>query len=152
MTVVLLKAREGESVRKRAHQGFSLIEILVAIALFSTAFLYLLGTLTAANHSVKASADRMCAQDFAERLMEQQKALPPASLNSFQGNSWASFRQNGTEVVLDFTYNVQVNVETVPTTTQTLTRIVVAVDWLNRYQPGQDRELRTVRLETAVGE
>lgn len=134
----------------RARRGFGLTEILIAIALFSTAFLYLLGTLTSSNHAIKQSSDRVCAQDLAERLLEDQKARPYANLADYQGQASATYTQHGKSVVLDFTYSVDVTDVVVSGTTRSMKNLAVSVSWTNRYTPSQQQKRRTVVLETAV--
>lgn len=132
------------------NRGFGLTEILIAIALFSTAFLYLLGTLTSSNHAIKHSADRMVAQDLAERIMEDNKSKPYASLSDYTGQASVQYTQNGTVVQLDFTYNVDTSVVAVSGTSREMKNLAVTVSWINRYLAAQQRTTRSLTLETAV--
>jgi len=133
-------------------KGFGLTEILIAVALFSTAFLYLLSTLTLSHHAIKHSSDRIYAQDLAEKVLEQVRGMPYASIGNLQGNSTASYNQNGQTAVLQFTYQVDTQEVTVSGTSRKLKNIVVNVQWVNRYLPTQQAQTRNIRLETAVGE
>ena len=134
------------------RNGFGLTEVLIAVALFSTAFLYLLSTLTLSHHAIKHSSDRIYAQDLAEKVLEQVRGLPYANIGSIQGNSTASYNQNGQTTVLQFTYQVDTQEVTVTGTSRKLKNIVVRVNWVNRYMPTQQAQTRTITLETAVGE
>jgi len=132
------------------QRGFGLTEILIAMALFSSAFLYLLSAMTLSNHAIKHASDRVYAADLAERLMEQQRSKTYATISSYQGQASVSYQQNGASVVLDFTYSVDANVVTVPTTSRSLKNVVVQVNWVNRYMPTQRAQNRSVVMETAV--
>jgi len=136
----------------RKCRAFGLPELLIAIALFSTAFLYLLGTLTAANHALKQSSDRLNAQDFAERLMEEQKSKPYAAIVDYNGVASATYTQNGNSVVLDFVYSVDATTVVASGTTRPMKNVFVSVTWTNRYVAGQERQARVVQFETAVAE
>lgn len=134
----------------RGSRGFGLTEILIAVALFSTAFLYLLATLTSSNHAIKQSSDRVCAQDLAERVLENQKASAYAALVDFQGQANATYTQHGRAVEVNFTYSVDTTVVTVPGTSREMKNVAVEVKWSNRYAPTQQARERKVVLETAV--
>ncbi|MBT9586118.1 hypothetical protein IV102_22445 [bacterium] len=141
------------SIMKKSHtRGFGLAEILIAIALFSTAFLYLLSTLTLSNHAIKHSSDRVYAQDMAERVLELQRGKAYSALVDYQGLSQASYKQNGQTVILDFTYQVDVTEVDVAGTSRRVKNIAVRVDWINRYMPTEKARTRSVTMETAVGE
>jgi len=132
------------------QRGFGLTEILIAVALFSSAFLYLLSTMTLSNHAIKHASDRVYAADLAERLMERQRAKDYATIASYQGQASVSYQQKGANVVLDFTYSVDSTVATVPGTSRSLKNLVVQVNWVNRYMPTQPSQSRSVVMETAV--
>lgn len=132
-------------------QGFGLAEILIAIALFSTAFLYLMSSLTLSNHSLKHSADRIYAHDLAQRVLEDQKSLPYANLVDFQGVSSVRYNQNGQDTLLQYSYFVDVTEVPVASTGRTMKNLAVRVEWFNRYMPSEQSRTRSVLLETAVG-
>lgn len=140
------------SPQAQARKGFGLSEILVAVAIFSTASLYLLSTVTLSHHAIKHSSDRIYAQDLAERVLEKQRSLPYNSVGNLQGTSNASYSQNGTTINLDFTYQVDSNEVTVSGTSRKMKNVAVTVSWVNRYMPTEKSRTRSLILETSVGE
>lgn len=144
----------------RARRGFGLTEILIAIALFSTAFLYLLGTLTASNHAIRQSGDILVAQDVAERVLEDYKGRTYAATNSTAANAtWdVSYNNNGNNVLLGFQYSVDVQEAPLaaPFAARKMKTITVNVEWRNRYMErlaaGTPQRVRRVVLQTSVGQ
>lgn len=143
-------------MRAKSARGFGLAEILVSIGLFSTAFLYMLGTLTSANHAIKQSSDSLVAQDLAERVMESTKGKTYAATVSSPGNgTWdATYTNNGVPVTLAFEYQVDVAEVNLPApfASRKLKNVTVTVGWKAGYVPGQQQKNRTVVMQTSVGE
>lgn len=124
----------------------------MAVAIFSTASLYLLSTVTLSHHAIKHSSDRIYAQDLAERVLEKQRSLPYSSIAALQGTSTASYSQNGYTTNLDFAYQVDSNEITVSGTARRMKNLAVTVSWENRYMPTEKSRTRRLTLETSVGE
>lgn len=142
----------------RKPKGFGLAEILVSIGLFSTAFLYMLGTLTSANHAIKQSGDNLLAQDLAERVMEDYKGRTyEATVSSASNGTWnATYSNNGVPVTLAFQYQVDVSEVNLapPFNTKSLKNIQVTVAWRTRYMEkttSSVNRVRSVVLQTSVG-
>jgi prepilin-type N-terminal cleavage/methylation domain-containing protein len=136
------------------HRGFGLAEIMISMAIFSTGFLYVLGTITGANHAIKQSADSLIAQDLAEQVMEDYKGRPYAALPGAASGQWLGrFENNGIPVTLTYLYQVDISEYTLaaPFTDRKMKRINVQVNWDTRYL-GRDRKVRQVVLQTAVGQ
>lgn len=158
-------------------RGFGLTEILIAVALFSTAILYLLGTLTASNHAIKQASDSVLAQDIAERVLENERGKPYASLANVAATSMSVqyYRpDDALPVTLTMTYQVDVTTQNVlspatanPPNTDTgrdMKRLRVTISWAARYGandkvvsgPGSaedsTRKSRVIVMETVVGQ
>lgn len=137
----------GFRQRKRLA-GFGLPDLLISIALFSIAIVSLLSVFTLSAHAVQHSQENVAAQNLAERLLEEQRGLPFANVASKTGTHKALTTNRGSDVFIEFTYNVQVT--SLPNTTNpNLKDVAVRVDWFGD-SVGSDPVARSVTLETAV--
>ena len=127
------------AVRSR---GESLIEILIAVFVFVTAFLMLLGVFPASNRAVARARNMNFATQVAERVMEDQVAQGYSGVTSNTGNVTIQSINNGNNVTTVFSYSVAVT----DVASLNLKDVMVQVTW------NQDDGVHTCRLETGVGQ
>lgn len=143
------------SVPRRRRSGLSLVEILVAMTIFITSFLALLGVFPTALHSVQQAREMNIATFLAEERLEQLKAFGGSSSVNFNlladqaaTNVPITFTTNGQQARIDF--QCQAQVAPSPTASPTMKQIQVTVSWFSRRQTGTASDLKTVRLATEV--
>ncbi len=134
---------------KRVNRlGFGLAELLVAIALFITGFVILLGVLTSSTHAVKHGQDRIYALQMAQQIVElwRSKKYAAVTVGTQSDSCEYRYRTSGQEVTLTYAYDVDV---TVPNTTASppLKHVRVTVEY-----PIDSSRNGTVSLETAVAD
>lgn len=99
------------SSRWRSHQGFTLVEIMCAVALVTLITLALLGAQVAARTSARKAMLHLEATNVVQSALEQQKALPFANIQSL-GAQNVVISDNGSQADLTDDVNgiLQVNV------------------------------------------
>jgi prepilin-type N-terminal cleavage/methylation domain-containing protein len=127
--------------RPRAAHGFSLIELLLGLAIFTTAFLMILGVFPTSVRSIHQGRGIMLGTHLAQKHLEATLSQSFSTMgNSSQTESIISV-VNGNMQVL--TFNCQVLVTDV---TADLKNVRCQVSWIDGAIP------RTVNLETLVTE
>lgn len=133
---------------RRRRPGFGLSELLVAIALFITGFVILLGVLTSSAHAVKHGQDRIYALQVAQQIVElwRSKKYSAVSVGTLSDTTAYRYRTNGQNITLTYLYSVDV---TAPASAVSppLKHVKVTV----RY-PTDSLRNGTVVLETAVAD
>ena len=100
--------------RRKVGAGFSIPELLVAIALFVTAFSYLLECIGSATHATYQAQQQHVGQDLAERIQETQRSKAFDSIISIPStNTTVMYINAGNQVAGIFTYSVTVTDENV---------------------------------------
>lgn len=138
------------------RSGLSLVEILVALAIFTTAFLALLGLFPAALHSVQQAREMNIATFLAEERLEQLKALGGSSRANFVALASEpsaspipiTFTSNGQQTRID--YSCFALVAPSPTASPSMKQIQVTVSWFSRRPTGTLTDLKTVRMATEI--
>ncbi|MDQ7822336.1 MAG: prepilin-type N-terminal cleavage/methylation domain-containing protein [Candidatus Eremiobacteraeota bacterium] len=106
----------------RDRRGFSLIELLIAIAIFLTSFCMIIGVFPVTFRSIQMAKNQMLATHFAEERIEYVKGMefasilamseynppapPPVPLN---GSFTVTSMVNGVTQTLSYNWNIQVN-------------------------------------------
>jgi Tfp pilus assembly protein PilV len=144
------------SAPRPRRSGLSLVEILVAMTIFITSFLALLGVFPTALHSVQQAREMNIATFLAEERLEQLKAFGSSSSTNF--NTLASepsaspipitFTTNGQNARIDF--QCQAQVAPSPSASPTMKQIQVTVSWFSRRQTGTNADLKTVRMASEI--
>lgn len=138
------------AVRVRG-KGLFLAEILVAMALFISAFVTLLGVLTSGSVAIAQARDRVAGHTVAERILETVRSvyappntLGPAANISYGGTQQVPYQTRGTNVMLNYNYTVTISSFSIGGV-HAWKDIHVSVRW-----KVSDID-RSVELETAVG-
>lgn len=114
----------GDPLRRR---GLSLLELMIALAVFAVAFLMLLAVFPTAARAVRQGEDRMVATFLAERRLEELRAADFDTLvDAFEEVPVDSSNAGIANLV---TYTVQTDVENVPGFEPDLKSVRVVVSW-----------------------
>lgn len=89
---------------KNSQKGLSLIELVVAIAIFSIAFFGLFGVLNSSMAVIAKNKARLGAMALAEEQIEYARSLPFASVGAINGNPVGILPQNETISLNGITY------------------------------------------------
>jgi prepilin-type N-terminal cleavage/methylation domain-containing protein len=130
--------RRGEAMQQKSTQGFSLIEVLVAIGIFG---IMLGGVFTAINRGnslLSTSADVLQARLLANTTMETMKIHPFEDLES---HSFVEMTSQG---------RMTVDVDVSDFKGPTLKKIEVAVQWEDHHKQSRELTLSTLRSQYSL--
>lgn len=114
----------GNPLRRR---GLSLLELMVALAVFAVAFLMLLAVFPTAARAVRQGEDRMVATFLAERRLEELRAADFDTV--VDGFAEVPVESSNAGVANLVTYTVQTDVENVAGFEPDLKSVRVVVSW-----------------------
>ncbi|MBI3924638.1 MAG: prepilin-type N-terminal cleavage/methylation domain-containing protein [Armatimonadetes bacterium] len=126
------------------RRGISLAEVLIALAIFAVAFLFVLGIFPVSADSIRQARELNLAVHLAEQKVESSRAQAFDSVVSNGGSEWLTMVNNGAQQEMEFVYQVLVTDE--PPVDPELKNIVISVSWTS------ESGLRTVHLETDLVE
>ncbi|CAN0469508.1 unnamed protein product, partial [Phaeothamnion confervicola] len=112
-----------------------LLEVIIGLGLFSITILFALGMFPSANRSLVQSQDLVQATDIAREVLESQIAQSYSSLPNVSTVPYltdtvtAASSSYGTSNVKSFTYEVDINVPSLPASPYSLKNISVCVSW-----------------------
>ncbi len=88
----------------KLNRGFSLVEVLVALAIFMILMFPLVGAITRSIHSTTTAKELQYRNDFAEGLMEQMKSVP---IDDIKDSSVVEniIKELGAEDLTSYTFN-----------------------------------------------
>lgn len=119
---------------RTARGGFSLVEVQVALVMFSAFFLLVMSVWPVHARAARLGRDYMLAAHIAEREMEQCLLAGFSAVASRSGTSTVATASNGVDLSVDFAY--QVVVSDVDADTRS---VVVTVEW---QEGGVTRDVR----------
>ncbi len=122
-------------MRIRKTRGFSLIEILVAIAIFGVMLGGVFTSLNRGNDLLHTSADLLQARLLANATIEAMKARP---FKNIQSHSFAEMTPQG---------RMTVEVQVSDFQSSTLKKIDVSVHWQNHYKQSRKLALSALRSQ-----
>jgi len=104
---------KGVNTMKRIRiKGFSVIELLIALAIFVTSFCMIIGIFPVTFRSIQMSKNFLLATNLAEQKMEYAKSLPFSDIDTthLANESITMFSTvNGVQQTLRFTCNYQLS-------------------------------------------
>jgi Tfp pilus assembly protein PilV len=127
--------------RARHRRGANLAEILVAFAVFVSAFLALLGVFPAALRAVQQARELTAATFLAEQAIENEKAKPFEAIASSSFVASVEATSNGSQSRVD--YAVVMSVTPTPPSAPTRKQLTVLVSW-------STPNLRSTQISTEV--
>lgn len=133
-------------VRQTRGRGFSIIEMLVAVAVFTVFYFVVLEVWPLNAQAARQSRNVASATHLAQREMEYAIYQGYDSAASRSGTFTVSHTVNGRPHSTDFTYDVQVT-----QTSASLKDVVVSVDWTDPGAAGRAVQ-RRIQMETVLGD
>lgn len=136
-------------MRRCRIKGFSIIELLIALAIFVTSFCMIIGIFPVTFRSIQMSKNYLLATNLAEQKMEYAKSLVFTDIDTthLPNETITIFSTvNGVQQTLRFTCNYQINVPTDATSPYygQIKYITCQVSWEYRSQ------VEYVRLQSSV--
>lgn len=129
---------------KAGQAGFSLIEILFAVAILSVGFLLVLGMFPTSFVGIRQGRDHMVATSLAQYYMDAERSKP---FDQMAGNTYSdrmTAMVNG-QTSVD-TYTTVVDVAPVPDSTTEKVTITVTTQW-SQVRPGGGTFVRSVQMQ-----
>jgi prepilin-type N-terminal cleavage/methylation domain-containing protein len=126
-------------MRTHATRGFSLIEVLVSIAIFGVMLGGVFTAINQGNYLLKTSADMLQARLLANTTMENMKVKP---FEKLQSRSFAEMTPQG---------RMTVEVQVSEFQSSTLKKIDVSVHWKDHRNQSRNLALSTLRSQYALG-
>ena len=118
----------------RKSEGFTIIEVLIAIIILSVALLALAGLVTTTTKNNSWGAHMTEAATFAQDRLEELRATPWTMITT-----GSDTRQGATGIVYTRSWEV------VPNTTDTLRTVAITLNW-------NDRVSHSIRLLSVIGQ
>ena len=136
-------------MRRYRIKGFSVIELLIALAIFVTSFCMIIGIFPVTFRSIQMSKNFLLATNLAEQKMEYAKSLPFTSIDitNLPNETITMFSTvNGVQQTLRFTCNYQLSAPTDTTSPYygQIKYITCMVTW--QYGPVQEY----IKLQSSV--
>ena len=138
---------------RHRRRAMSLVEVLIAMSIFITAFMSLLGIFPASLNSIRQARELEGGTFLAERVIESCRAADFNALGASLPNP--NPRQDtivtrSNNQVSSLTYVTTVAVTPTPAASPTSKQVVVQVTWVSGGLGSSGGQLRTVRLSTEV--
>lgn len=138
---------------RRLRSAMSLVEVMIAMFIFITAFMSLLGIFPASLTSIRQARELEAGTFLADRALEGCRSANFAALGvslPSPNPRYDTIRTRSNNQVNDLVYLTTVTINPIPSASPVSKQVTVQVSWMSGGLGSQGGLLRTVRLSSEV--